>query len=383
MNQPQILRATWPYFQKVLMYHGLTIKPTYPHPCIWGGDQQKVEGYTDYNFLLDINSCLSSRPGGLVRDRTDSIRFPFQTASAGSWTPPTEIPDLESCFRNRVAQIESTHQVVNLMWSGGIDSTAMVVSWLLFSSDITKIRVLYSIDSIKENVEFFLHLQTIGRIELIEIGGSVFYNNSFDGVEIHGGAGDYLTASIDESFFEEYGWHGLQSSWKDFFWKKLPDQDFIDFCENWFALAGREISTVLHARWWFYLNKMVPSIGNARVVKTGNRFSISFFCDPLFDAHFYHHIDSLIETPSWKSYKKNLKDFIYEYYPDDRYRNNKCKENSGGYSIFADKAALLTSTEPIFVLSDCELIITDNLPFLSNHEYRKKYGTRFNYLFEQ
>lgn len=383
MTKPKILDATWPYFQKFLIYHGLKITPTSNNPDMWGGDQQKVKGFTDYNFLLDINSCLSSKPGGLVRDTTNSIKFPFLTEPGMLWRVPTTNPDLETCFKSRVKQIEQNYQTVNLMWSGGIDSTSMVVAWLLFAEDSTKIRVLYTIDSIKENTGFFLHLQTVNRIELLEIGGSVFYNNNLDGVEIHGGGGDDITASIDESFFKTHGWWGLNTPWKDFFWKKIPDQKFIDFCEKWFSESGREVSTLLHARWWMYLNKMKPSTNRAWIVTKDSSTAISFFSDPMFVTHFYHRIDSLISFTSWNTYKQSIKDFIHNYHPDENYRINKRKENSSGYVIVRHKSTILHSKEYICIMADGELVRTDNLPFLSAREYRKKYGNQLDYLFGQ
>lgn len=383
MTKPKILSATWPYFQKFLTYHGLEISPTSSAPSIWGGNQQKVKGFTDYNFILDLNLCFSNSPSGLVRDVTGSVKFPFLTEPGLSWTIPTSNPDLEFCFENRVKEIEKKYQTVNLMWSGGIDSTAMVVAWLKYASRYTCIRVLYSIDSIKENTNFFLYLETIKSIELVEIGGSTFYNNNLDGVEIHGGAGDFITASVDESFFKKYEWYTLQLPWKEFFWKKIPDQNFIDFCEQWFALSGRKISTVLEARWWLYLNKMGPSNTLAKIVTTESPLAISFFSDFKFVTYFYYRIDTLFSSTTWNSYKQDFKDFIYNYYPDQHYQKNKCKQNSGGYSIFADKADILNSKESICVLSDLEVIQTDHLPFLSNSEYRKKYNNRLDYLFDQ
>jgi hypothetical protein len=382
MNQPTISRVTWPYFNKVLAYHGMTFEFAHDHPSIWGGDQLRFPGYNDYNFLSDINSCFSNRPSGLLRDRTGTVKMPFLTESAAPWSVPTNNPDLEHCFCSRVKEIEARHRTVNLLWSGGIDSTAMVVAWLKYTSGNNQVRIFYSIDSIKENVGFFLHLQDQKRFELVEIGGNVFYQNNFDGAEVSGGSGDDVTASLDESFYNAHGWRQLQSSWKDFFWRIKPNDDFIDFCERWFAQSGRDITTVLHARWWFYLNKMPPANRNRIAVKT-DLMSETFFLDPGFLAHFYHQTESLIPKPSWTSYKISFKKFIFDYFPDQYYFNNKSKENSGGYTIFCNKAALLQKKEEICMLGDGTAIRTNNLPFLSCQEYRQLYSNTLDYLFNQ
>lgn len=382
MNTARISRTTWPYFHKILSYHGMKITPTYQDPGIWGGDQVKIEGFPEYNYLIDINACFSGRPSGLVRDRTHSIRFPFMVESSRRWEAPNQPINLETCFAQRVKHIESKFNTVNLLWSGGIDSTAMVVAWLKHADPATTIRILYSLDSVKENTSFFLHLTDVRRVDLIEIGGAYFYQNQLDGAEISGGAGDDLTASVDESFFSTHGWWTLQSSWKTFFWQKIPDQNFIDFCERWFALSGMEIETVLQARWWFYANKCTPP-GMVRIVSDKNSKMISFFDHKLFDDYFFQNVDRLFHSASWKTYKQDLKDYIYSYHPDDDYRQHKCKENSGGYTIFANKAKLLKKQENIMELSDGTVVQTKNLPFLSEYEYRQKYQHTLDYLFYQ
>jgi len=385
MKIAKICRTTWPYFQKVLSYHSLKSINTHHDPDIWGGDQVKIQGFPEYNFLSDINSCFSDRPGGLIRDRTDSIKFPFMVESSEKWKVPTKPVDLETCFFMRVKDIESKFDTVNLLWSGGIDSTAMIVAWLKNADPTTKIRILYSLDSIKENTSFFLHLHDIvdtKHIDLIEIGGTFFYRNQLNGAEVSGGSGDDLTASVDESFFNIHGWWTLQSSWKTFFWKKNPNQDFIDFCEKWFAFSGMEINTVLQARWWFYFNKCAPP-GPCRIVKNNTNGISSFFNHKLFGDFFSQNIDRLFRSSSWNTYKQDLKDYIYSYHADDEYRRYKCKENSGGYFIFANKSQLVNKQENIMELSDGTVIRTNHLPFLSEYEYRQQYQTQLDYLFYQ
>lgn len=381
MTKAKIKHTRWPYFPKLLTYYGFEIEPTFHNPSHFGGNQYKISGYTDYNFLLDINSCLSTRPSNDIIDRTQTIIMPFKICPGRPWKKPVTNPKLEDCFENTVKKIESKYNVVNLLWSGGIDSTAMVVSWLKHSKDSTTLRVMFSIDSIGENSTFFCHLGGLKRIELIELGGNTFMEKKFDGCFVSGAAGDDITASVDESFFNHLGYQGIQSLWHDFFWKKKPNKKFIEFCEKYFFLSGIKIRTVLEARWFFYAMCKYNYGSPLTLLSKTNTYE-SFFYNEIFENYFYHNIINLFGSDKWPDYKKIFKNYIFDYLPDYDYLNYKCKENSGNLLAFKDKEQFLNKKEYIFALNDGTLVNTDNLPFFSVYEYRKKYQNQFDYLFQ-
>lgn len=381
MNQPKIYKTRWPYFQKLLKIYKYDIQPTYHHPEHWGGNQQKIKGYQEYNYLLDINLCFSNRPSGDVLDRTQTIQMPFKMHPGRVWKNPSSHFSLEQCFEKCVQRFESKYSTVNLLWSGGIDSTAMLVAWLKHAKHSTNIRIMYTITSIKENPGFFIFLKQFKKLELIEMGGSVYANEKFDGCFIHAGAGDDITASVDESFFEDLGYQGLQSSWKNFFYNKTKDKKFIEFCEKYFAYSGLKIESLLEARWWFYaMNKYQGSNPLTLLSKT-NEIE-SFFYDENFENYFYFNINNLFASQSWQSYKKLFKDYTFNLFPEKYYRDNKCKENSGNWSVFLNKDQFVKKKEYIMALTDGTLVSTDNLPLFSEYEYRKKYNNSLDYLFK-
>jgi hypothetical protein len=111
-----------------------------------------------------------------------------------------------------------------------------------------------------------------------------------------------------------------------------------------------------------------------------NQLGSIFFNHRLFENYFFQNIDRLFHSPSWKTYKQDFKNYIYSYHPDADYCQHKCKENSGGYSIFADKKSIDKKQENIMELSNGTIIRTDNLPFLSKFEYKQKYQNQLDYL---
>jgi hypothetical protein len=366
---------TQPCFKKILNYHGIKFS---------GDAQPKIDGFEQYNWLVDINECFSSAPSGDIVDRTQTVHQPWLMQVCRPWTVPVGSRlSLEQCFEKRVHDLTQNGQIVNLFWSGGIDSTAMVVGFLNHCKDLSQVRVLYSANSQKEHPGFYLLLQTIPQIELVEFGGDVYLNQNFDGMFVSGDGADDLTASIDWSFFEKHQWSVLHQPWKSFFYDLTQNTNFVDFCEQWFALSGRPIDTVLEARWWFYTATKIQKFPSelAATIHDHQPLPLGFFDCYEFEHFMWHNLDLIIPNKNYSSYKQFLKDYIFLYDKDARYKKNKEKQSSSQLALYKSKKVILQNKHYIMLLADGTRIRTPNLPLLSEIEYRKIYGNSLDYLF--
>ena len=383
MTKPLIARTEWPYFQKLLSYHGLEFYPTSPNPDQWSGNQQKIKGFDQYNFLLDINLCFSTRPGNDVRDRTEKTKMPYQYA-VRPWTLPVGKPEnFEYCLNTRVTEILTLNQKINLFWSGGIDSTAMVIAFIKQGKFLDQLRIIHTIISRKENPFFFLLLQQYPQIEVLEVGGDYYMENTLDGVFLHAGAMDDFLASIDESFWNALDVLKGNYSWRDYFFNKTKNIEFINQCEEFFSRSNRPIDTIIEARWWFYLICKLSNFQRPALLQDPNEVAISFFDSKIFEDYLYYNTDKIIPGKQYSSYKKFIKDYILEFDHNQYYNQNKCKENSGQISLYVKKKFILQNQQAIMWMSDGSRIYIDSLPFLNEESYRKKYGNNLNYLFNQ
>jgi hypothetical protein len=208
-------------------------------------------GFEHHNHLVKINSLFSTSPNFDLVDRTLTVSHPLKYYVDRPWQVPAAELSLEQAMEIRVRHIESTPGPINIFWSGGIDSTAVVTAFLKYSNDLSRIRILYSPWSTYEHPEFLNFIKQWPEIDCVDISGDVYMDQTFDGVFVTGDGGDEVNASIDHSFFSAHGADTLSMSWKDFFYKQCAQSEFIDFCEHYFSLSGRPISTVLEARWWF------------------------------------------------------------------------------------------------------------------------------------
>jgi hypothetical protein len=219
----------------------------------------------------------------------------------------------------------------------------------------------------------------------IDFSGDVYLNQNLNGAFVTADGADDLTASLDDSFYEQVGYHGLHGPWQDFFWKKTQNSTLIDFCQQWFANSGRQINTVLEARWWFYtISKIQKFPASATSILQGHQGFVTGFYDNIwFESYMYFNQDKIIDSADYKTYKQFLKDYIWEYTQDNYYRDHKTKVNSRQLSSYRKKKIFLQNQQHILLLSDGTRIRTANLPLISEREYRQQYGDSLDYLFLQ
>jgi hypothetical protein len=350
----------------------------------------KVNGFDNYNQLLNINSMFSERPAYEPVDRTGLAQGPIRYCQPRAWQIPTTELTLEEALEHRVQELCNSNNKINLFWSGGIDSTTILVAFIKYAPNLKQFRVIHSPWSVYEHPDFYKLLQTINDIELVDISGDYYLNFDLDGIFISGSPGDELHASLDQSFFESFGYDFLFTPWKDFFYNKLPDSNFIDFCEKHFSAAGRPINTILEARWWFYASSKLTSILNTNDLgffsSTHNSFDpsrlVGFFDCDAYEQFIYFNIDKIICSDNYASWRQFLKDFCFQFDSFEHWKINKSKFGSGQLEIYTKKKQILNDSRNLMILSNGERVTTPNLPLFSQLEWdciKEKY----QYVFRQ
>jgi hypothetical protein len=295
---------------------------------------------------------------------------------------------MDQALQIRVEEIESRGERINVMWSGGIDSTAVVHAFLLNLRDLKKLRGLYSPFSEYEHREFLVYLQKRG-IETVDISGTVYLDTYFDGVFVTGYGGDESHASLDESFLLEYGYESLFRPWRDFFWDRTQDDEFIDFCQMYFDLAGRDISTVLEARWWFYINSKLHLLLQWRNTfwvdypNYNKDLVLGFFDCDSYERYVTYNLDKIVSSENYSSWKQDLKDYCYRADGIDDWHKNKTKVGSSQLVYYNAKKQALKDLYCIFILENGQRIATPSLPMFSKLEYNRCYDTTLDYLWNE
>ena len=379
---PLLLAINPDYVDKIVSWRNVDFSKS--------GSLVKIAGFDRHNMLIDINSIFSLFPHGDIVDRTSSVTAPFNFKVVRPWTVPLGPNLLDQVLADRVKFYTDQNCHLDLFWSGGTDSTAMVVAFLTHSPNLDQLRLIYTPFSLYENRDFFEFVtKKFPNLQTLDISGDVYINNNFNGIVITGHGGDEFTASLDETFFDRIGGTiGLGQDWRDFFLKESGDQQLIDFCEEYFQKSGKPINTVLEARWWFYaLNKsqvFAPRDMSFLLNQQGtslDKFSAFFDCQE-FESYMWHNTDKIIEPGGdYKTYKKFLRHYIYQFYNNLDFLNNTTKISSMQIQWYRLKKIELLGLQWICILEDASVIRTDNLPLLSKKEFTAKYGNSLDYLF--
>ena len=355
------------------------------------GDLYKIPGFDRYNYLLDINSVFSTHPTFELKDRTSFCKSPVAYAAERAWTVPAYECTLDQALQHRVQDITGRDQMVNLFWSGGIDSTTIVTAFLKHAADLKQLRIIYSPWSTYEHPEYLDFLKTFTDLELTDQSGDVYLSSNYDGLMVSGNTGDEQHASIDDSFLNDHGYEALDMCWQDFFRKKNSNEDFINFCEEHFAQADRPITTVLHARWWFYSIAKLTGILNQHDLALHScgpgTFDptrlIGFFDFDQYENFIYFNLEKILPNSNYASWRQFLKDYCFEFDGFESWRQNKTKFHSLQIVMYQRKKQILNDKRWLMLLEDGTRIHTKNLPMFNLNEYKSTYQDSLNYLFNQ
>jgi hypothetical protein len=252
-----------------------------------------------------------------------------------SATPNHNLSFSDICDKKAI-ELLNLNEKIFVMWSGGIDSTTVLVSILKNwpASEFFRITVLCNIDSIKENKSFF---HTIVKYFKTEISSSNIESFLKRGIVVTGEFGDQLFGADGVGkCIKVWGNDVIYRSWKDIlpvqFKKHCPITGLAAF-ENYLPIINEspfEIETVQDFYWWWNFTQNWQHIKLRTLMSTTWTDPklyfpklIHFFESTDFQIWSLHNHDKKIKD-TWDSYKFTAKDYILSYTGDVEY-NAKLK----------------------------------------------------------
>ena len=248
----------------------------------------------------------------------------------------------ERCCMDRATQLWSLGKPITLFWSGGIDSSAVLISLIETKNNDDVLNIRYTQNSISEfpvmweklvkNIDDPIHDKNV-------LDKKIFKNH--DIIKVTGECGDQC--------FGSDALHGklenIDDDWETIFnWDKnkiFGDVDTVyERCEK-FCLsevlfssveqAPFDINTVFDLYWWLNFCFKWHDV-DTRMIFTFTpspdwQSTFSFFNNDDFQKWSIVNHD-IKHQGSWKTYKQPAKDFINKYVYDENYRVNKTKEPS-------------------------------------------------------
>lgn len=310
--------------------------------------------------------------GWVVRDRFNLLNHhqPFVFADIADPIPsPDSTTQISDICDARAKEIIALGKPITVMWSGGVDSTAILSSLLKNGVDKSLLTVAHAPSSVDEYPWFYKHLGDISVKMVLAENLSDFINTVADGVIVSGWCADQLFGSnIHLRNLDLYSlpWlDALKQAFKD--WgMEFSAKSYDVLAEVWGGYAkalGVEVERWCEFAWLYNFGFKWSHVSQDTKMSLHTQEArdrvINFFEDPRFQRWSMGHVGDLREVNVnryAKFYKRPLKQYIYSYTNDPDYLFRKGKVNSwalvkddadykfvetcdtDGYHAFRDKA---------------------------------------------
>ena len=292
--------------------------------------------------------------GVMPLDRTGTLRFPIRTRSLFPMPPfKTLTKTYEEICNERAKELlmraETLDTTLYTFWSGGIDSTCVLTSFLKNATQSQKERivVLMSEESISENPNFYRdHIK--GKLK--RDSSTMFpYLIGTKNLIVNGEHNDQLFGSdIVSTVIGRFGTEVIHRTYDramflTFLTEKIGNPDtasfYVDLFEKLRAAAPVDIKSNYDMFWWinFAVKWQTVYIRLLSYIAKRNVAGISeeylktnyapFYNTENFQLWSMNNPDKKMRE-EWRSYKWPAKEIIYKYTKDADYRDHKTKRAS-------------------------------------------------------
>lgn len=301
--------------------------------------------------------------GVVPNDRTGTITFPVNTKTLFPMPAFRSISKTfeEICNERARELLEKAEQIggtLYVFWSGGIDSTLAVVSFLKQATPEQKanMMILLSEESIVENPLFYanhirgkLHTDSSGAFPLL-LGGRHLIVNGEHNDQLFGSdiVAKFIAMFGSSAMHKPYSREMIGAFYDSFLDDKHTTSFYMDMFERLKAASPVSIDTNYLFFWWINFSLKWQTV-SLRTLTFASRHTVKaitpeyamthyapFFRTDDFQLWSMNHLDKKIKD-EWRSYKWVCKDIIFDYTKDAEYRDNKIKRGSLHFLVVQQK----------------------------------------------
>ena len=317
-----------------------------------GGRPPPENNINVYN-LISRWDCFSKHNETLF-ERTNTISSPLRITNI------SPIPEFDINFNKSLKEIcdSAARDILNegkpvdIFWSGGIDSTVVVISFLNVCKDLSQINVVYDKGGINEYPLFYEKYvkdvtqepvktwvyENINLDDNIVVTGhpAQFLSQSYGGHHLGDLFGELERLGFAKDDFKTIPWQEVFSSDVTVFGHPMYDEYFIEHITPQVENAPVRIETIGDLWWWLIFSmrwqtENIRPIINNRIQKLDHQkmqnLKPFFSTDEFQKCAMWDYDRNLRKT--LPPFKKYLKDIIYDFTDDEDYYINKIKQMSG------------------------------------------------------
>ena len=296
--------------------------------------QSKLTDINHYNRLMSHNFCKDT----FLVDRTQSI--PHFLDIDYSYAPIPVNPnfnlDLNTIIKNRCIELLSTDKQIQVAWSGGIDSTFVLLALQHYANDPDQVMVYGTYNSIIESGNFFDRFIKNKMRYSIKVNTPA--SNNFTKKDCI-----YVTGAMSNQLFTQSLLHSKRDyilqfkdgysveNTLDSFYKDVLTDYCLQFLEPSISKSPKQIYTIQDLRWFMNFNFSWYNVLTSALVgldkDTANRVH-AFFNTEDFQLWSIYNKDIPTKTGDYSDDRWQLRESITEYTGDSYYSNNKKKFTS-------------------------------------------------------
>lgn len=320
----------------------------------------------DIRIFKEFNKLI---PGSWMVDRTNTVKLPFNTTlleknQIPNFNNSANISLLECCYK-KVEELKKKDQHIFFLWSGGIDSTAALSTFITNGFPTDRITVVCNYDSLRENYKFYKDyiIPTFNILSSEKLIQTAKYS-SVQGLIISSEHGDLLHGQdFGMDMFKIFGSEYLKSpankkNIKEFF--KINQID-DEAAECWYDLfdtvslhSPRKISTMYDWSWWIGYNWRWQWAGEKIKLRFHNDVNFETFFSSAEMQHWAANHDQY-EIKKLSDFKKDLKLIIKDLTADEKYYNEKIKYPSRAFTYSSQAFAAIDADNNKIAAKDFSL----------------------------
>ena len=308
-------------------------------------EKYRKYGMDTQNFVYDrtgtIPHYINIKPNLAVIPTVDNFNKSFETV-----------------VKERCEELLSYGKTINVVWSGGIDSTLALFGLIKYANDKSQIKVYGTYSSILESGDMFdryilplgiEHKISVTKTKEFEDSDQI-YVTGFMGNQLFGPTDDFSKNSAVTLFHHQFNYEDPLAHYS----KCITDEMF-EFLKPMIEASPKKIETVRDLRWWFIFNLDWYTAKFDALVNTKNRSDVFHF----FDTEDFQRYAISTKEPFTKvvgdslTHRWVMRELIEEYSGNKHYAWNKTKgvsnlSNSNPSWMFLLEDYSLVTSKPNF-----------------------------------
>lgn len=250
----------------------------------------------------------------------------------------------EECCYESANNLWSIGKPIHVSWSGGIDSTTVLLSMLETKPKDGELFVRYTDESVREFPSLYEKLIRGKYLSTNSVFDKEYYDQP-DIIRVSGDCGDGIYGTdhslllsrhhiLDKSINDLYHWStkDLYSQASQKYHKDQEKSEILDTILEYVSYSPVPIKTLFDMYWWIYFNTKWMDIQLKKTVKWSQSLNwkshISFYNTLNFQRWSITNHDIKYQK-ELKDFKKPSKEFIHKHFKDENYRANKTIRPSG------------------------------------------------------